>query len=45
VFRLHCAPDSRGWSIESAEPPYDAKTLRSSRLDEVEWLRLPDEGQ
>jgi hypothetical protein len=44
VLRLHCAPDSRGWSIESAEPPYDGKTLRSGRLDEVEWLRPSDEG-
>lgn len=45
VIRLHCAPDSRGWSIESAEPPYDAKTLRSARLDEVEWLHPAGEGR
>jgi hypothetical protein len=38
-LRLHCAPDSRGWSIESATPPNDGKTLRSARLDEVEFVR------
>jgi hypothetical protein len=37
-IRLHCAPDSRGWSIERAEPPDDANTLRSARIDEVELL-------
>lgn len=44
-IRLHCAPDSRGWSIESAEPPNDGKTLRSARLDEVEFLRSPREDR
>ena len=35
-IRLHCAPDSRGWSIEAAQPPNDGKTLRSGRIDYVE---------
>lgn len=35
-IRLHCAPDSRGWSIEAALPPNDGRTLRSARIDYVE---------
>jgi hypothetical protein len=37
-IRLHCPIDSRGWSIEAAQPPNDGKTLRSGRIDHVEWL-------
>lgn len=41
-IRLHCEPDSRGWSIAAASPPRDA-TLRSERIDSVELL-LQEEG-
>ena len=34
---LFCAPDSRGWSIEAALPPSDGRTLRSGRIDYVEY--------
>lgn len=37
-IRLSCAPDSRGWSIDSAQPPNDGKTLRSGRIDYVEYI-------
>jgi hypothetical protein len=37
-IRLHCPIDSRGWSIETAQPPNDGKTLRSGRIDHVEWF-------
>lgn len=36
---LFCAPDSRGWSIEPALPPNDGRTLRSGRIDYVEYVR------
>lgn len=36
-IRLYCAPDSRGWSIEASQPPNDGKTLRSGRIDYVEF--------
>lgn len=36
-IRLYCAPDSRGWSIEGSQPPNDGKTLRSGRIDYVEF--------
>lgn len=39
-LRLYCSPDSRGWSIEAAEPPNDGKTLRSNRIDDVELLEV-----
>jgi len=45
VLRLHCAPDSRGWSIAAADPPRDSKTLRSDRLDIVEWLHPSPEAR
>lgn len=35
--RLHCPHDSRGWSIESAEPPSDG-TLKSDKIENVELL-------
>lgn len=38
-LRLHCEPDSRGWSLDAAEPPPDGKTLRSGRIDFVEYLQ------
>jgi hypothetical protein len=34
---LFCAPDSRGWSIEAALPPNDGRTLRSGRIDYVDY--------
>ena len=37
VIRLFCAADSRGWSIEAAQPPNDGDTLRSGRVDYVEY--------
>lgn len=37
VIRLHCAEDSRGWSIAEAEPERDGKTLRADRIDIVEY--------
>jgi hypothetical protein len=37
IIRLFCAPDSRGWSIEAAQPPNDGKTLLSGRIDYVEY--------
>jgi hypothetical protein len=36
AIRLICEPDSRGWSIEAAQPPNDGETLRSGRIDYVE---------
>jgi len=38
VIRLFCASDSRGWSIEAAQPPNDGDTLRSGRVDYVQYL-------
>lgn len=37
MIRLHCAADSRGWSIEAAHPPNDGKTLNSGKVDYVEY--------
>jgi hypothetical protein len=37
VIRLFCASDSRGWTIEAAQPPNDGDTLRSGRVDYVEY--------
>jgi hypothetical protein len=34
-IQLNCAPDSRGWSIEAAQPLNDGQTLRSGRIDYV----------
>jgi hypothetical protein len=39
VIRLHCAQDSRGWNIESAEPPNDGKTMQSGRIDLIELVK------
>jgi hypothetical protein len=39
VIQLHCPLDSRGWSIESAQPPIDGELMRSSRIDHVEYAR------
>jgi len=36
-IRLFCPPDSRGWSIEAAEPPSDG--LQSGRIATVELLK------
>jgi hypothetical protein len=38
VIRMHCNPDSGGWSLELSSPPNDGKTLLSERLDFVEWI-------
>jgi hypothetical protein len=35
---LLCQPDSRGWSIEAALPPNDGQTLRSGRIDFVDYV-------
>jgi hypothetical protein len=35
-IRLHCSPDSGGWSLKQASPPNDGKTLLSDRMDFVE---------
>lgn len=35
-IKLHCSPDSGGWSLQYASPPNDGKTLRSDRMDFVE---------
>lgn len=37
-LRLHCAHDSRGWSIGPADPAPDNKTIFSDRIDAVELL-------
>lgn len=37
VIRLICPPDSRGWSIDAAQPYNDGKTLLSGRIDYVEY--------
>lgn len=37
VLRLICPRDSRGWSIEAAQPYNDGKTLLSGRIDYVEY--------
>jgi hypothetical protein len=37
-IRLNCPRDSRGWSIELAEPPSD-DLMRSGRIDSIELLR------
>jgi hypothetical protein len=39
VIQLNCPVDSRGWSIEAAQPPIDGKLMRSSRVDHVEYVR------
>jgi hypothetical protein len=39
VIQLHCPVDSRGWSIEAAQPPVDGNLMRSSRIDHVEYVR------
>ena len=39
VIQLHCPADSRGWSIEAAQPPIDGNLMRSSRIDHVEYVR------
>lgn len=38
MLRLHCPRDSAGWSIELADPPTDAATMRSARVSAVELL-------
>lgn len=35
-IRLHCSPDSAGWSLKLASPPTDGKSLLSDRIDFVE---------
>jgi hypothetical protein len=37
VIVLDCPRDSRGWDLSAGEPTDDGATLRSSRLDGVEW--------
>lgn len=37
-IRLNCPPDSRGWSIELAEPP-GSDGLESGRIDSIEFLK------
>lgn len=37
VLTLHCPKDSDGWSIASAEPSKDGKTLVSDRISQVEF--------
>src|SRR5262249_35566226 len=39
-IRLDCPRDSRGWSIETAEPPSDG--LQSGRINTVELLKVSD---
>jgi len=39
IIRLHCTADSRGWSVEAAQPPIDAEFMRSSRIDHVEYAK------
>jgi hypothetical protein len=36
---LHCPQDSSGWSLQEADPPLDNQTLRSARIDFVEWRK------
>jgi len=36
ILRLHCPRDSHGWSIASADPPYDNRYIKSDRIDHVE---------
>jgi hypothetical protein len=38
LIRLYCPRDSRGWSIEAAEPPAD-EGLQSVRIDTIELLK------
>jgi hypothetical protein len=38
VIRLHCPPDSSGWSIAAAEPPPDGETLLGNRIQFAERL-------
>jgi hypothetical protein len=35
-IKLHCSPDSGGWSLQHALPPNDGKTLLSHRMDFIE---------
>ena len=35
-IKLHCSPDSGGWSLQHASPPNDGMTLRSERIDFIE---------
>ena len=39
IIQLNCPVDSRGWSIEAAQPPTDGNLMRSSRIDHVEYVR------
>jgi len=39
LIRLYCPRDSRGWSIETAEPPSD-ESLQSARIDTIELLKV-----
>jgi hypothetical protein len=39
VIQLNCPVDSRGWSIEAAQPPVDGNLMHSSRIDHVEYAR------
>lgn len=39
VIQLNCPVDSRGWSIEAAQPPIDGNLMHSSRIDHVEYVR------
>jgi hypothetical protein len=36
---LHCPQDSSGFSLGEADPPLDNQTLRSARIDFVEWRK------
>jgi hypothetical protein len=37
VIILNCPPDSPGWDLGAASPSNDGRTLRSNRIDSVEW--------
>jgi hypothetical protein len=39
IIRLYCPRDSRGWSIEPAEPPSD-ESLQSPRIDTIELAKV-----
>jgi hypothetical protein len=39
IIRLYCPRDSRGWSIEAAEPPSD-ESLQSARIDTIELAKV-----
>jgi hypothetical protein len=36
---LHCPQDSRGFSLQEADPPLDNQTIRSARIETVEWRK------